>query len=596
MRISEITLLKILEQNTTLNKGQLDGLKEEATRTNRSLQDLVLQNKLMGESELTKAFAEYINIPYIELNPRNIKRETLEKIPERIARQYKAVLFQEDEDGTLHLAMDDPDDIQAVDFIEKQIGKNTKLYIAPRSTILSSLENYRGDVHEELQEVIESQSDTEVAAPTSPRVTAEEVAEDSPIAQTVNLLLEYAVRSSASDIHIEPREGFVQIRYRIDGVLHEVNQLPLNVMNALISRVKILANLKIDERRVPQDGRFKITVAGRQYALRVSTLPIADGEKVVMRILNESNQALTLKDLGYWGRSLATIEDAMSEPNGMILVTGPTGSGKSTSLFSILTKLNTPSVNISTVEDPIEYKIPGVNQTQTNPKAGMTFANGLRALLRQDPNIIMVGEIRDSETANLGIQAALTGHLVFSTLHTNNAATTLPRLLDMQIEPFLIASTIKAVVGQRLVRRLCMECRLGKEPDATEEAAFLKFFGEDRESTLKHVHHLEKLAAEQAVGGDTPLGSSESKITTLWKHNPEGCDECSNTGYKGRIGIYETLDNNLAIQKLIMSNATSAQIQEQAIKDGMITMQSDGLIKALRGNTTIEEVLRVTKD
>lgn len=593
MRISDNTMQKILEQQQVVNSSQLTILKEESERTRRPLQDLVLQNKILDENELTKAFAEHANIPYIELDPRDIKREVLEKIPERIARQYNAVLFQEDEDGLLHLAMDDPDDVQAVDFIEKQIGENTRIYIAPHANILMALENYRGDVNEELQEVIESQNSE---SSNERDITDDEVAEDSPIAQTVNLLLEYAVRSSASDIHIEPREDFVQIRYRIDGVLHEVNRLPINVLNALISRVKILANLKIDERRVPQDGRFKIKVTGRQYALRVSTLPIADGEKIVMRILNESNQALTLKDLGYWGRSLATIEDAMTEPNGMILVTGPTGSGKSTSLFSILTRLNTPDVNISTIEDPVEYKIPGVNQTQTNPKAGMTFAHGLRALLRQDPNIIMVGEIRDGETANLGVQAALTGHLVFSTLHTNNAATTLPRLLDMQIEPFLIASTVKAVVGQRLVRRLCMNCRLSHQPDQNEQMAFLKLFNINSDQIIRYIHELEKAASQQGVGGDTPLSSTDTSITTLWKANPEGCEDCSHTGYKGRIGIYEVLGNTQEIQRLIMSNATSAQIQEQAIRDGMLTMLSDGLVKALRGNTTVEEVLRVTKD
>lgn len=593
MRITDKTIQKILENHPAVSEAQIASLKAEGERTDKPLQGLVIQNRVLDETELTKAYAEYSGIPYIELDPRDILRETLEKIPERIARQYNAVLFQEDEDGLMHLALSDPDDVQAVNFIEKQIGGNNKIYIAPHANILSALENYRGDVSKELQEVIESQSDK---AQDKQAVARDEIDEDSPIAQTVNLLLEYAIRSNASDIHIEPREDFVQIRYRIDGVLHEVNRLPIGVLGALISRVKILANLKIDERRVPQDGRFRINATGKRYALRVSTLPVADGEKVVMRILNESNQALTLKDLGYWGQSLTTIEIAMTEPNGMILVTGPTGSGKSTSLFSILTKLNTPNVNISTIEDPVEYKIPGVNQTQTNPKAGMTFASGLRALLRQDPNIIMVGEIRDSETANLGVQAALTGHLVFSTLHTNNAATTLPRLLDMQIEPFLIASTIKAVVGQRLVRRLCANCRISTQPDEEERAAFMRLFSTYESSDMPHIHTLEKSAQEQGVGGDAPLSTSESSINTLWKPSPEGCEECSNTGYKGRIGIYEVLGNTQAIQRLIMSNATSAQIQEQAIKDGMLTMQSDGLIKALRGNTTVEEVLRVTKD
>jgi type IV pilus assembly protein PilB len=494
----------------------------------------------------------------------------------------------------MHLAMDDPDDVQAVSFIQKEIGENTRIYIATHDNIMECLENYRGDVNAELNEVIDIQREDQDAADL--QASESDIAEDSPIAQTINLLLEYAIRSSASDIHIEPREDFVQIRYRIDGVLKEVNRLPRNVIGALTSRIKILSNLKIDERRVPQDGRFKIKVAGKQYALRVSTLPIADGEKVVMRILDESNQAVTLKDLGYWGHSLDVINEALTEPNGMVLVTGPTGSGKSTSLFSILTLLNTPDVNISTIEDPVEYKIPGVNQTQTNTKAGMTFASGLRALLRQDPNIIMVGEIRDGETANLGVQAALTGHLVFSTLHTNNAATTLPRLLDMGIEPFLIASTVKAVVGQRLVRRLCMTCRQSYQPDKNEIATVIRLFNLPADKDFTYIHTLEGQAIEQSVGGDTPESTDSATIKTLWKATPGGCDECSHTGYKGRVGIYEVLGNTIPLQKLIISNGTSNQIQETAINEGMVTMQTDGLIKALRGNTTVEEVLRVTKE
>ena len=453
--------------------------------------------------------------------------------------------------------------------------------------------NYRGDVNQELNEVIDVQREDDGS---DQQVSEADVAEDSPIAQTVNLLLEYAIRSQASDIHIEPRENFVQVRYRIDGVLKEVNQLPRNVLGALVSRIKILSNLKIDERRVPQDGRFKIKVAGKQYALRVSTLPIADGEKVVMRVLDESNQAISLEQLGYWGRSLAIINSAIAEPNGMILVTGPTGSGKSTSLFSVLNMLNTPDVNISTIEDPVEYKIPGVNQTQTNAKAGMTFASGLRALLRQDPNIIMVGEIRDGETANLGVQAALTGHLVFSTLHTNNAATCLPRLLDMGIEPFLIASTVKAVVGQRLVRRLCMNCRQAYAPEQNEINEIVKLFNLKPGQTFAYIHELELQAIQQKVGGDTPLGTSEQTIMQLWRANPEGCDECGHTGFKGRVGIYEVLDMSREIQTMITKNATSDEIQDQAISEGMITMQADGLVKTLRGNTTLDEVLRVTRE
>jgi len=593
MRISDDTLRKLLIENDIASEEQLKPLKEEAVRTTQTLQDTVINSHLITEADLTKLYATYADIPYIEIDPHDITAEMLNRIPERIARQYEAVIFKIDEDGLLHLAMDDPDDVQAISFLEKEIGTNVKIYVAPHENILQCLENYRGDVNEELNQVIDIQREDDG---TAQQISEADVAENSPIAQTVNLLLEYAIRSQASDIHIEPRENFVQIRYRIDGVLKEVNQLPRNVLGALISRIKILSNLKIDERRVPQDGRFKIKIAGKQYALRVSTLPIADGEKVVMRILDESNQAVTLQQLGYWGHSLSIISDAMTEPNGMILVTGPTGSGKSTSLFSILTMLNKPDVNISTVEDPVEYKIPGVNQTQTNVKAGMTFANGLRALLRQDPNIIMVGEIRDGETANLGVQAALTGHLVFSTLHTNNAATSLPRLLDMGIEPFLIASTVKAVVGQRLVRRLCMVCRQQYVPSPEEIAEVTKLFNLRNGQTFAYIHELEVQATQQQVGGETPAGTTEQTIVSMWHANPDGCDECNHTGYKGRIGIYEVLGVSIPIQKMITANATSEQIQEQAIADGMTTMQTDGLVKVLRGNTTLEEVLRVTRE
>ena len=593
MRISDNTLVRLLEKGGIATSEQIEVLKEEGARLGKPLQEVAIEKQIVDEPTLKKIFAEYADIPYIEVDPKDIPQDILNKIPERIARQYNAIIFQIDEDGLIHLAMDDPDDIQAVSFIQKEIGENTKIYIAPYDNILQCLENYRGDVNEELNEVIDIQREDTGEAQ---QVSEAEVAEDSPIAQTVNLLLEYAIRSNASDIHIEPREQFVQIRYRIDGVLKEVNQLPRNVLGALISRIKILSNLKIDERRVPQDGRFKIKVAGKQYALRVSTLPIADGEKVVMRILDESNQAVELTDLGYWGHSLNIITEAIAEPNGMVLVTGPTGSGKSTSHFSILTSLNRPDVNISTIEDPVEYKIQGVNQTQTNPKAGMTFANGLRALLRQDPNIIMVGEIRDGETANLGVQAALTGHLVFSTLHTNNAATCLPRLLDMGIEPFLIASTVKAVVGQRLVRRLCTVCRQQYTPTQPEIDEVVKLFNLREGETFSRIHELENQALEQHVGGDTPAGTNETTVVNLWKANPEGCDECNHTGYKGRIGIYEVLGVSIPIQKMITANATSNQIQDQAISEGMTTMQTDGLVKALRGNTTLEEVLRVTRE
>ena len=593
MRISDTTIEKILVRTGSVDETKLNELKSDAEANSKSLQDTVLHSNIVDDEKLTEMIAEYIGVPFIRINPKDVSEEVLRKIPEHIARQYNAVLFAAAEDGTLSLAMDDPDDVQALNFIQKEIGYNTRVFLATKNNILECLDIYRGDVNKEIDQVIATQQDAQAENQT---VTEEEFAENSPVAQTVNLLLEYAIKSSASDIHIEPREEFVQIRYRIDGVLREVNRLPRNVLGALVSRIKILSNLKIDERRVPQDGRFKITVSGRQYALRVSTLPIADGEKVVMRILDESNQSGTLEQLGYWGKSLVDIKEAMQQPNGMILVTGPTGSGKSTSLFSILSELNTPDVNISTIEDPVEYKISGVNQTQTNVKAGMTFASGLRALLRQDPNIIMVGEIRDGETANLGVQAALTGHLVFSTLHTNNAATCLPRLLDMEIEPFLIASTVKAVIGQRLVRRLCTFCRQHYTPTSDEIKNIESLFGLSNSRDIGYINRLESQAASEKIGGDAEQNTSGTTITGLWKESAEGCDECNHQGFKGRLGIYEVLDVSQTIQRSITTNATSNEIQDEAINDGMVTMQIDGLIKALRGVTTISEVLRVTRE
>lgn len=595
MRISDKTLERLLTEGGKLTEEQLADIKTEQEKTGRPLQSIVLAKDLVSDKELTKMYAEHTGIDFVEMPVKEVTKDILDAIPERTARQYNAVVFQVDADGTKHLAMEDPDDIQALDFIKKQIGSDYKLYVATKENILQTLENYRDGVAEELNDVIATQ---EFDAEKQETVSQEEIAEDSPVAQTVNLILEYAIRSSASDIHIEPREDYLQVRYRIDGVLKEANKLPRNIMNALVSRIKILSNLKIDERRIPQDGRFKVTVAGKRYALRVSTLPISEGEKVVMRILDESNKALTLEELGYWGFSLDSINDALVQPHGMILVTGPTGSGKSTSLFSALTILNKPNVNISTVEDPVEYKIAGANQTQVNPVAGMTFVAGLRALLRQDPNIIMVGEIRDGETANLGVQAALTGHLVFSTLHTNNAATCLPRLLDMGIEPFLIASTVRIVIGQRLVRRLCSSCKEPYAPTQEQLASISEMFDLDKPGIMQHMQELEKVAASQGIGSDigNEYSISNSKITRLFQAKDGGCDECGHMGYKGRMGIYETLANSVAIQKLIVSNATSTEIQDAAVREGMMTMQTDGFVKALRGLTSIEEILRVTRE
>ena len=603
MRISDALVETLLGQTKKFSDEQLKKLQEQVESEKKPLQDIVVQTNMISEADLTKLYAHEIDVPFAEIKPADLPKDILKLIPERTARQYHAIAFDVDDDGVVFVAMEDPDDIQAINYLQRQLGKPIRVHIATATAIQSAIDQY-GDgsnsVSTELAKVIAIEDKEAV----DEEVTEQDVAEDSPIAQTVNLIIDYGIKTRASDIHIEPRENVVFVRYRIDGVLHEANKLPRKVLGALVSRIKILANLKIDEHRAPQDGRFKISINNHVYALRVSTLPIVDGEKVVMRILDESSKAPTLEELGYWGESLKRVQEAIVQPHGMILVTGPTGSGKSTSLFSVLNKLNNSSVNISTVEDPVEYRIVGVNQTQVNPQAGMTFVNGLRALLRQDPNIIMVGEIRDGETADLAVQAALTGHLVFSTLHTNNAATCLPRLLDMGIEPFLIASTVRVVIGQRLVRRLCPDCREDYAPDDGVLDRIMDTFNLKNKDVFTRVHELEKQALAAGIGvandstvnkrSSADLGTSDQAIVKLWKAHDGGCPNCGGSGYRGRMGIYEVLANTSAIQKQIVSNATSEDLEAEAIKDGMVTMRLDGFIKALRGQTTVEEIIRVT--
>ena len=599
MRIPDSLVEKLLSKGGDFSKEQLAGLRKQAAAEKQPLQDVVIKSNLVTEKELTKLYADEIEVPFVEIKAAEISHEVLKQLPERIARQYNAVIFGIDKQDIKQVAMEDPDDIQALNFLQKQLGNKLKIHITTSSLLQAALDQYRGTISSELTKVITNEED---ADDNEEEVDESDLAEDSPVAQTVNILIEYGIKSGASDVHIEPREDHVVVRYRIDGLLREANKLPRKLLGSLVSRIKILSNLKIDEHRAPQDGRFKIEVSGQIYALRVSTLPILDGEKVVMRILNESSKAADFTELGFWGTALADLKQAITQPHGMVLVTGPTGSGKSTTLFSVLSSLNTPNVNISTVEDTIEYHIVGANQTQVNPVAGMTFTNGLRALLRQDPNIIMVGEIRDGETADLAVQAALTGHLVFSTLHTNNAATCLPRLLDMGVEPFLIASTVRVVIGQRLVRRLCIDCREAFVPDAALLKHLDEAFHLNDNGGLKRLHELEAAALKDGIDASTgskdktssELSTSPSAITKLWKAHDTGCDSCGHSGYKGRIGIYEVLSNTSAIQKLIVSNSTSENLEQTATGEGMLTMQLDGFIKALRGQTTIEEVLRVT--
>lgn len=665
MRIPDKELHQLLVEADLIKPNVLEELMSPKEGVQEPLQVALIKRKLITEKELTNLYAKSLKIPFIELKDVKTPREILLKIPERIARKYQAVLFGLEEDY-YQLAMADPEDFQAADFITKQVGGRVKTYIATPTDILSAIDQYKGNISSEITKAIKDSSAAEDAPS---EVKAKDIAEDAPIAKTVNVILEYAIKSRASDIHIEPRESIVQVRYRVDGVLKETMTLPKPILSAVVSRIKILSNLKIDEHRVPQDGRFKFTMGSKQVALRVSTLPIMDGEKVVMRILDESARALTLEELGFEGRSLEVIGRNLHKPHGMTLVTGPTGSGKSTTLYSVLSMMNTAGVNISTVEDPVEYRVAGVNQTQVNAKAGMTFAFGLRALLRQDPNVIMVGEIRDGETADLAVQAALTGHVVLSTLHTNNAATCLPRLLEMGIEPFLIASTVNTVIGQRLVRRICETCRIPFVPSGDELAALKKDFDittglkhmdeyndlnsklpkttvaepaakeeekkEEHKSKSKKViepeHDIEadksilariasdpniinrtaaeaKSSAENAIASLAPAAAPEPVEVVkadpthlkageflLYKAGP-GCEACGGVSYQGRIGIYEVLEVDTAVSKMIVGRATSDEIQDQAIKSGMTTMQQDGFLKALLGRTTVEEVLRVTRE
>jgi type IV pilus assembly protein PilB len=597
MKISDTLTEKLLGRAGKASDEQLQKLKDQAKSEKKTLQDVAVAGNSISEKDLTGAYAKEIDVPFADLASKRVSRDILQLVPEQTARQYRTVAFDLDDNGVIYVAMEDPDDIQAINFLQSQLGKPVRVHIGTTSAIDTILGQYGGtSVSTELAKVIQVEDKEKSDEP----VEEQDVAEDSPIAQTVNLIIDYAVKAGASDVHIEPRENFVIVRYRVDGLLREDNKLPRKVLAALVSRIKILANLKIDEHRAPQDGRFKISINNHVYALRVSTLPIVDGEKVVMRILDESSKADTLAQLGYWGVSLTRAQEAITQPHGMILVTGPTGSGKSTSLFSVLSMLNNPSVNISTVEDPVEYHIVGVNQVQVNPLAGMTFAGGLRSLLRQDPNVIMVGEIRDSETADLAVQAALTGHLVFSTLHTNNAATCLPRLLDMGIEPFLIASTVRVVVGQRLVRKLCQECREPYKPDDAVLQRIASALGLKSDSDLARIHELEQAAIKAGIGTDhakqssAEPGSTSTSIAKLWQAHDGGCERCNHTGYHGRLGIYEVMANTTAVQKLIVNNSTSEELETQAIKDGMVTMQLDAFVKALRGQTTIEEIMRVT--
>lgn len=561
-------LFDILLARGTITQSVENEIKLSALNSGRTVIEVLLSKNLISEDDLLLAKSEIYHIPYVSLKGRAVSPDILGLVPEAVARKYTIIPFDYDrKTGKLFVAMYDPLDLPLIEFLEQKTGKQIIAHLAKETEIKVKIEEeYSQGLTVEVTEALRETTVSNVRTVEAGKIG--QIIKEAPIAKIVSTVLEYAVKNRASDIHIEPQDTRTRVRYRIDGVLQEKLVLPRAVHDAVVSRIKILSDMKIDERRLPQDGRFNFKINLEEVDLRVSTLPTVHGEKVVMRLLKKSGGIPTLMDLGLHGPSLKNLETSTSRPHGIILVTGPTGSGKTTTLYSVLSKLNTPKVNIVTLEDPVEYEIAGVNQVQVNPLAGLTFASGLRSFLRQDPNIILVGEIRDSETTALAIQAALTGHLVFSTLHTNNAATAIPRLIDLGAEPFLIVSVLNAVVAQRIVRKICAFCKISFSPSPE--------IGEDMRAVLAEL---------------LPPDQKEIQL-----HKGRGCKECADTGYLGRIGIFEIIPVTPLIGKLIMQRSTAEEVEKQARKEGMITMMQDGYLKVLDGITTIEEVMRVAQE
>lgn len=565
----------LLFERGKLTAEKLSSIKLESINTGRSVEEILLEHGLVSNEDLTLSRAELLGIPYIALAGRSIPPEVLSMIAEPVARRYELVPFEFNKaENMISVALADPLDLQVIEFVEKKTHAKVRPFIATAESINRAIdEQYARSLTTEVSAALkEAGGMVEVKEEINDLNKVGEIIKEAPVAKIVSTLLEYAIKGRASDIHIEPMEEKTRIRYRIDGILQERLVIPRKVHDSLVSRIKILSDLKIDERRLPQDGRFSFKIGDQIVDLRVSTLPTVNGEKVVMRILPKSGSAPTMSDLGLRGPALKAVETSITRANGIILVTGPTGSGKTTTLFSILSKINSPKVNIVTLEDPVEYQIPGVNQVQINPTAGLTFASGLRSFLRQDPNVIMVGEIRDSETAGLAIQAALTGHLVFSTLHTNSASGSLPRLLDMGAETFLLASSLILVMAQRVVRKICDQCRTEYVPPEVVWEDVKKVLG----PLLVKEEHL------------------TDKKPKLYKG--KGCEKCGDTGYEGRIGIFEVLPITEKIGRLVLERRPAQEIEKEASVEGMIIMKQDGYLKAVEGQTTIEEVLRVAQN
>ena len=573
------TLKTVLKEFKLGDAASWKAAQTKAAKMNKGLEEVLINDGIVSEQDLYEKTGKYLDFPYISLKGKEIKKEVLNLIPGPVAGAHQVVAFDK-EKNELKLAMADPTDIQTIEFLRRKTGLEPKIYITSPSDLKEALHRYHAELEDDLRVVQDTSGKEGEVAGGDLKKAAEEI----PTINIVNSILEHAVYEGASDIHIEPGEKELVVRYRIDGILKAVMTLPKNVQSGLIARVKILSNLKIDEHMVPQDGRFKISIQDEKMAFRVSIIPVYDGEKIVMRLLHEGAKPLTLDQLGFLDAPRALVESAIKKPHGMILVTGPTGSGKTTTLYSVLGILNQPGVNISTIEDPIEYRIQGVNQSQINVKVGFTFASGLRAFLRQDPNIIMVGEIRDQETAEIAIHAAMTGHLVLSTLHTNDAPTTLPRLVDMGVPPFLVAYTTNIVMAQRLVRKICAYCK--------EEYYLDKTAAEE----LGRVFDVKKITAlfKDNIPKDYKDEGADVEKITFYKG--KGCNRCGQTGYKGRMGIYEIMVIDEELTKMINSHATADDIKKYAREHGMITMLEDGLVKSKTGITTIAEILRVTKE
>jgi type IV pilus assembly protein PilB len=556
MIITDDQLKELLLKQGIITKEALEEVSTLAKNSNITLEDALVEKDIISEEKLGQLTAQFLNLPFVSLSKTTISEDVMNIIPEKIAKKQKIIPFARDENG-VKLAMTDPGNVEVQKMIAKKTNSRVYPYLTTSRDISDTLRIYRKNLQKTIDDMLKDELAKSIPG-----------SDDAPIAKIVDMLIDYAYQDKASDIHIEPEEKKSLVRFRIDGILHDVLYVPKNLHDRLITRIKVLSKLRTDEHLAPQDGKISVHTDNGTLDLRVSINPVVDGEKAVLRLLSSNLQHLTLLDLGTSETDLKKITAAYNKPYGMILSTGPTGSGKTTSIYSILKILNTRDRNITTIEDPVEYRIKGVNQIQVNPKTNLTFANGLRSILRQDPNIVFVGEIRDNETAGIAVNAALTGHLVLSTLHTNDAATALPRLIDMKVEPFLVASTVNVIFAQRLIRKICDMCKTS--------------YTILRSELVKHI-------PEEIIN----LNMGRGEELTIFKG--KGCKICHNTGFKGRVAIFEVLEVSKRIKKLITEKNDSEVIERAAKDEGMTTMIDDGLRKVARGITTIEEVLRVTK-